>query len=95
MNIIKLHLTDPAVKDIGKDAAKALPPGRRHRFYYEGFYKLGDGREIPAKIRALTKPKLEERLADTLRHIEKGMLTYDENIGVLLTFTARLGGGVI
>ena len=95
MNIVKLRLSDPAIKDLGKEASAALPPGRRYRFFYEGLYRLASGQDIPAKIRARTKPKLEEALASTRRHIEQGMLTYDKDIGVLLTFTARLSGGVI
>jgi hypothetical protein len=92
MTIVKLTLTNPQIQDIGKEAAAALPPGRRYRFYYEGNYTLADGREIATNVRALTKPKLQTRLADTYRHITKKMLTYDENVGVLLTFTSRLGG---
>jgi len=95
IQVTAFKVTDPCIKDIGKEASAALPPGRRHRYYYEGTYTLADGREIPTRVRAMTKPKLEDKLATTRRHVAQGMVSYNEDCElVMVTFCARPGGTI-
>ncbi len=62
------------VEDIGAEASKVMSPGTRYRYKLRGRYILEDGREIAALFRAMTRPKLQERVASTERHVAAGAM---------------------
>ena len=58
--IIKIEAIGP-IEDLGAAAAKAMPPGTRHRYRQAGRITMEDGSTDAYGFRAMTKPKLEER----------------------------------
>jgi hypothetical protein len=53
--------TGPII-DLGPNAAKAMPPGHRHRYRQEGTLTMADGSTERSVIVALTKPKLADAI---------------------------------
>lgn len=67
------------VSDIGKDACAEMLPGNRFRYYVDVTYFGENKQEIKSIVRALTKPKLKQRIEVTKEHIARGMLTYSRD----------------
>ena len=70
--ISSLTIDRAPVEDIGADAAKALPPGRRYRYKVSGVYTLADGQEVACKVSGMTRPKLAERVASLQKSVAAG-----------------------
>jgi len=78
--ITALTITGPVI-DIGADAAKKLPPGRRYRYSQAGHITLEDGRTFESNQRGLTRPKLAARIASYEDNIRRKMIKaeFDEH----------------
>lgn len=65
--------------DIGAASAKSLPPGRRYRYAREHTLILKDGQRVEGTIRAMTKPKLAERIASEQDDVAKGRMSCSQS----------------
>jgi hypothetical protein len=88
--ITKIEVTGP-IEDLGAAAAKAMPPGRRHRYRQSGFITMEDGTTDSYTFRGLTKPKLQDDIRRTEGYVASRCIkaTYDDNgkrWGTCITF---------
>lgn len=63
-----MEIAGPLV-DLGADAAKAMPPHTRHRYYQQVRLTLSDGSAHLTRVKAMTKPKLAAALASEHRNV--------------------------
>lgn len=68
MPVVEMEIIG-SVEDIGASASKALSPGSRYRYAQQVMYVLEDGERFATVLRALTKPKLQERIDNQRRYI--------------------------
>lgn len=66
--ITKIEVIGP-IEDVGAAAAKAMPPGSRYRYHQAGRITMADGSTDTYGFRALTKPKLAERIRTTEEYV--------------------------
>lgn len=67
--------TEPSINDLGAAAAKAMPPGRRHRYTQKAKLTLKDGQVIDWTFRGLTKPKLADDIRRNRNFMGRGELS--------------------
>ena len=91
--IVEIH-PNARVIDIGAAAAKTMPAHARYRYKQGVIYVMDDGRQISSELRALTKPKLAERLERTRGNISGGEMFAcfrgDEYCGTVLKMSLML-----
>jgi hypothetical protein len=90
--IVKVEVVGPVI-DIGAEACKAMPPGRRHRYKQAIKYILEDGRTFDSSCRGLTKPKLAANIQYSVNYADRGCLSAivrdDELVGTSTTISLR------
>lgn len=66
--------TQGEIVDVGKETAKRMPPGSRHRYLQTVIYTISDGRQITGIAKGETKPKLAKEIESKQSLISKGGL---------------------
>ena len=84
-----------SIEDVGAAAARSMPPGIRHRYTQPIRFMLEDGTKVPSYARALTKPKLAQRIERYARNAEEGSLfvSFHDGVywGTILKFSIGAG----
>lgn len=89
--VVSAEVSD-VTTDIGAQAAKALPPGRRYRYARDVKYTLDNGEVVASRITGQTKPRLQERIADIRNNIMLGCMLatqYDHGDGPYWSLSTR------